>query len=215
MTENTSVVASPERVEGEEPRLADALAEFDAMIAEQERSAVARRQLAETESLPAVRAQRAQHGRPAVRAMPADPQHGARHRSILAVEERRLEALKTIRSALRTVEHERDELSDGYTDAENENERLRAEVSALRAQVAGLEKDKAADTARLDWLEYDKNIDRIGIEPRQRIYGGRIYVEQDDGPDLHAETVRDAIDSILVLASHPQSATPTENGHER
>lgn len=87
----------------------DALAELDAMIAEQQGHVVGRRQLSETEVLPAVRAQKAQGGRPAVRARPADPEHGARHRSILEIEERRLSALQQIRNRLAAARADRED----------------------------------------------------------------------------------------------------------
>ena len=84
----------------ETPASSEVLAELDQMIAEKERSVASRRELSQTEVLPEVKAQRARNGRPAVRAMPADPQHGARHRGIMAIEERRLAALKLARTAL-------------------------------------------------------------------------------------------------------------------
>jgi hypothetical protein len=80
------------------PPLCEGLVELDRLIAKQSRSVSARRQLAETESLPALKASKARHGHPAVRAMPANPRHGKQHRSILAIEEEELLALQSARA---------------------------------------------------------------------------------------------------------------------
>jgi len=90
--------------------LAAALVEFDAEIAGYEHAVRARRQLAEIEALPEVKATPARNGRPAVRAMAAVPDHGERHRRILEREERRLAALKTVRAALSDAQAERERL---------------------------------------------------------------------------------------------------------
>jgi hypothetical protein len=80
------------------PPLCEGLVELDRLIANQSRSVSARRQLAETESLPALKASKARNGHPAVRAMPANPRHGKQHRSILAIEEEELLALQSARA---------------------------------------------------------------------------------------------------------------------
>jgi hypothetical protein len=80
------------------PPLCEGLVELDRLIAKQSQSVSARRQLAETESLPALKASKARNGHPAVRAMPANPRHGKQHRSILAIEEEELLALQSARA---------------------------------------------------------------------------------------------------------------------
>lgn len=98
------LIAAAKKLAGSAPPAtepADALlAELDAMITEQRQSVVARQQLSEMESLPAVHARKAEKGRPAVRAMRADPEHGARHGRILETEERRLTVLYECRAML-------------------------------------------------------------------------------------------------------------------
>jgi hypothetical protein len=132
------------------PPLCEGLVELDRLIAKQSQSVSARRQLAETESLPALKASKARNGHPAVRAMPANPRHGKQHRSILAIEEEELLALQSARADYASQSdvarqaddaREKAELRQPPTDPRALYVQLRDAIAALQSENAELRKD--------------------------------------------------------------------------
>jgi hypothetical protein len=181
------------------PPLCEGLVELDRLIAKQSRSVSARRQLAETESLPALKASKARNGHPAVRAMPANPRHGKQHRSILAIEEEELLALQSARadyaSQSTTIATLQQHLADAvivtaadtiFTTTQTWIEKL----AAAQAENAALRKD----AERLDWLEHC-NAQVRGDSPIL--------------PPRCGYSVRQYIDARLKDANTPMCATPT------